>query len=244
MTSIVSNRESTLIQRIFFIFRHSSSYFNINHTHILECFGFANLNERLVLIKSQMVVDAYRAQQESMKRRAKERKIDAISKKLFEAHSVHHLSGKANDFFEKGLFEKYVRNYEEDIHEKCEMRADSESGGRRGKTSRLMEKNASQMNRFSVFGSRMDHSLFQNTFNLFKKFGGVSGNEKRESQLRPGDNDYDVKYMPTDVRVERAFGSFFKKPNMFLLLRNNSFTLMPALPKKSVFYLEFYHKYR
>lgn len=206
-------QQKSKLKDILFSWRHSASCFSLSYHKIIECFNIADIEERMILIKSQMIMLKDRAEKESRKRKTKEQKIKSISQRLSNSFNIRYLSGRTNSFFEKSLFLKYTKNYQEDYSEKYTHF--------RHKQNTLVIEDKLDDHKKSVFNSQMDKSLFKNTFNISKK---IEFQNTLSKQI--------------ELQSHFAFSSFFQKPNMFLLLQNNSFSLLNGLLSKSVFYLE------
>lgn len=226
------------INQIFFFFRHSLSCFEIDLNRILECFNSANIEERIILVKKRLVVLKYRDEQEFSKKRQKQRKIQDIAQRLKNSHCVRFLSGKANNFFEKGLYDNYRKDFEEELFD-AQVQLDKLQS-----TTKLHKRNSSQTpglsmleeSRLDIFDSNMEASIFQNTLKEFKR-NWTGKNIRKHERWK------ELKNMVTKT-VNEAYQSFFNKPNMFLFLKSSSYILFPEIHKQSVFYLECYSKYR
>ena len=223
------------INRIFFFFRHSTSCFAIDQAKVLECYNHANEEERLILVKKRLVVLKYKAEQEYSKKRKKQRKIEQIARRLRESHSVQYLSGKMNSFFERGLYEKYRKDYEEELVDLEEGPGDSAHPLTlgRGKKSHFQRLEESKLD---IFDSNLEASLFQQTLRSVKRTW-------KGKNIRRHKKWGELKTLVTKT-IDEAYQSFFDKPNMFLFLKKSSYTLFPQILQRSVFYLECYHKYR
>jgi hypothetical protein len=229
-------KEST-INKIFFFFRHSKSCFKIELGKVLDCYNSSNQDERLILIKKRLVVLKYRAEQEFSKKRQKQKKIEQIALRLKNSHSVQYLSGKMNSFFERGLYDKYRKDFEEELFD-AQVQLDqihsySQINRVSSKKSHVKKLEESKLD---IFDSNMEASLFQNTLRDFKR-NWTGKNIQKHEKWR------ELKSLVTKT-VDEAYQSFFNKPNMFLFLKKSSYILFPEIHRRSVFYLECYHKYR